>query len=73
MGPRLPEGWDGDAWTTPDESSYFLRTWNKALAAFAIGIGDRYENARAKLLDEIKRGGRQVEIPLRSVHDRSVV
>ncbi len=25
LGPRLPEGWDGDAWVGPGESEYFLR------------------------------------------------
>lgn len=62
LGPRLPEGWDGDAWTSPDESSYFLRAWNKAAATYAIGKGDRYEDARAVLLDEIAKGGHRVEI-----------
>jgi len=57
-----PEGWDGDAWTSPDESSYFLRAWNKAAATYAIGKGDRYEDARAVLLDEIAKGGHRVEI-----------
>jgi hypothetical protein len=62
LGPRLPEGWDGDAWTSPDESSYFLRAWNKATATYAIGTGNSYEDARAILLDEIAKGGRRVEI-----------
>ena len=62
LGPRLPEGWDGDAWTAPDESCYFLRAWNKATASFAIGRGSRYEDARALLLDEIAKGGRPVSV-----------
>ena len=67
LGPRLPEGWDGDAWTSPDESSYFLRAWNKAAAAYAIGKADRYQDARAMLLDEIAKGGRRVQISMSSM------
>ncbi len=66
LGPRLPEGWDGDSWTSPDESSCYLRAWNKATATYAIGRGNRYDEARAVLLDEIARGGRPVEISVRS-------
>jgi len=62
LGPRLPDGCDGDAWTSLDESRFFLRAWNKAIARYAIGIGKRYEEARANLLDELNKGGRQVEI-----------
>jgi hypothetical protein len=62
LGPRLPEGWDGDAWTSPDESSYFLRAWNKQLARYALGRGMRYTDAREALLEDIKSGGRRVEI-----------
>ncbi len=45
LGPRLPEGWDGDAWTSADETRYFLRAWNKRKASFAIGTGDRFDDA----------------------------
>jgi hypothetical protein len=62
LGPRLPDGWDGDAWTSPDEARFFLRAWNKAIARYAIGTGGRYEEARANLLDELNKGGRRVEI-----------
>ena len=66
LGPRLPEGWDGDAWTSPDESSYFLRAWNKAAATYAIGKANRYQDARAMLLGEIAQGGRPVQISISS-------
>jgi hypothetical protein len=62
LGPRLPDGWDGDAWTSVDETSFFLRAWNKRAARYAIGTGSRYEDARATLMEEIRRGGRKVEI-----------
>lgn len=65
LGPRLPRGWDGDAWTSPDESHYFLRAWNKATARYAIATGDRYDEARKTLLGEIAAGGKPVIISAR--------
>jgi hypothetical protein len=62
LGPRLPEGWDGDAWTSPDESTFFLRAWNRSTGRFALGTGSGYEEARAALLREISQGGRPVVI-----------
>ncbi len=62
LGPRLPAGWDGDAWTSPDETAYFLRAWNKCLACYAIGRGNRFEDARTALMGEIQQGGRPVEL-----------
>jgi hypothetical protein len=67
LGPRLPEGWDGDSWTSPDESSYFLRAWNKDTATYAVGKGNLYAEARTVLLSEIAKGGHHVEIPARTV------
>jgi hypothetical protein len=62
LGPRLPEGWDGDSWTSPDESAFFLRAWNKSTGRYAIGTGSAYEEARAALLREVNSGGRSVVI-----------
>lgn len=63
LGPRLPVGWDGDAWIRPEGGSYFLRAWNKSAASYAIGCGNTYEEARRQLLEEVARGGRSVELP----------
>ena len=62
LGPRLPEGWDGDAWTKPKGGGYFLRAWNKADARCALGVGATYEEASKQLMAEITGGGRKVEI-----------
>lgn len=64
LGPRLPDGWDGDAWMKPDGGGYFLRAWNKTTARCAIAVGTKYEEARKRLLDEIAHGGNKVEIRL---------
>lgn len=62
LGPRLPDGWDGDAWMKAGGGGYFLRAWNKAQGRCAVARGERYEDARASLLDEIGRGGNRVEV-----------
>lgn len=62
LGPRLPEGWDGDAWMRPQEGGYFLRAWNKAAARYALGRGTTEAEAKAQLLEQIARGGQPVEI-----------
>jgi hypothetical protein len=62
LGPRLPDGWDGDAWMKPGGSSYFLRAWNKAHARCATAQDAKYEDARTRLLAAIAAGGRKVEI-----------
>ena len=62
LGPRLPEGWDGDAWMHPQEKGYFLRAWNKKTAQFAIGRGSRFEEAHQNLLDDIATGKKRVVI-----------
>ncbi|SRR5712691_7848688 len=62
LGPRLPAGWDGDAWMNPNGDGYFLRAWNKQTGAYAIGTGSRCEEARRKLLDEIKTGNKRVVV-----------
>jgi hypothetical protein len=62
LGPRLPEGWDGDGWMKPAGDSYFLRAWNKGQARYAVATGTKYEEARKRLLDEIAGGGKRVEI-----------
>jgi hypothetical protein len=62
LGPRLPEGWDGDAWMDPANGGFFLRAWNKIQARCAIAQSSKYEEARKTLLDEIAQGGRRVEI-----------
>ncbi len=59
---RLPQGWDGDAWLAPDGRGCFLRAWNKPEDRYAIAQGGTYEDARKKLLEEIAKGGTQVEI-----------
>jgi hypothetical protein len=61
-GPVLPEGWDGDAWEGRHSEGYFLRAWNKRLGRYAIGTGEKYEEARKALCDEIASGGRAVRI-----------
>ena len=67
LGPRLPEGWDGDSWTSPDESEFFLRAWNKATGRCAIAAGGTYEQARTALLDQIKVGGTAVLVAAQEV------
>lgn len=62
LGPRLPAGWDGDAWTRPDGRGSFLRAWNKETGRFAIGVGAKYEEARHKLLEEVRLGNKRVVI-----------
>jgi hypothetical protein len=62
LGPRLPEGWDGDAWTDPQGGGYFLRAWNKREARYAVASGAKYEDAQTRLLEEIGHGGKKVEI-----------
>ncbi len=62
LGPFLPAGWDGDAWMKLDGRGYFLRAWNKKGARFAIAQGSKYEETRARLLEEIAGGGKTVEI-----------
>ena len=62
LGPVIPEGWDGDAWMKPGGGGYFLRAWNKNAARYATAHGDKYEQAREKLLAEIAGGGKTVEI-----------
>ena len=62
LGPRLPAGWDGDAWVGPGEADYFLRAWNKSTAQYAIARAPKYLDARDKLLDEIRHHPRTVTI-----------
>lgn len=69
LGPRLPEGWDGDAWMKSDGAAFFLRAWNKANARYAISEAEQFEVARTKLLEEIRAGGRQVEIRIKETHE----
>jgi hypothetical protein len=59
LGPRLPEGWDGDAWTQPGGGGHFLRAWHKPTGRYAIGTGSKYEEARQRLLEDIKSGSRR--------------
>jgi len=58
-GPRLPEGWTGDAWTRQDAngSSYWLRAWNKTTGQYAVARADKYEAARLVLQKKISQGG----------------
>jgi hypothetical protein len=56
LGPRLPQGWDGDAWMRPGGGGYFLRAWNKATGRYAIGVGSKYEEARQNLLKDVQHG-----------------
>lgn len=65
LGPRLPEGWDGDSWTSPDESRFFLRAWSKSSERYAVANGSTYEEARTGLLQEINAGGRPVQVSIR--------
>jgi hypothetical protein len=62
LGPRLPEGWDGDAWMKSDGGGYFLRAWKATGDRYAVALGDKYEEARKNLLDAIAAGGKQVQI-----------
>jgi len=62
LGPRLPEGWDGDAWTHPAGDGYFLRAWHKASGRYALGKGAKYEEARRILLNDIQTGHKKVVI-----------
>ena len=64
LGPRLPDGWDGDAWVGPNEADYFLRAWNKSTARYAIARASKYEEARDRLLDEIRHHPRRVTIQM---------
>ena len=64
LGPRLPDGWDGDAWVAPNEAGYFLRAWNKSTAHYAIARASKYEEARDRLLDEIRHHPRRVTIQM---------
>lgn len=67
LGPRLPEGWDGDAWMKPGGGGFFLRAWNKAQARYALAQDATYEDARNKLLVEITGGGKGVQIRVRDL------
>lgn len=67
LGPRLPEGWDGDSWTSPDESEFFLRAWSKSTGRCATARGASYEEARAALMQKIEEGGSPVEIKTREL------
>jgi hypothetical protein len=60
--PVLPEGWDGDAWEGRHSKGVFLRAWNKRLGRYAIGAGEKYEDAERTLFEEIRSGGRAVRI-----------
>jgi hypothetical protein len=62
LGPRLPEGWDGDAWVKPGGGAYFLRAWNKKEARYAVAQGGNFDEARTELLGQIAHGGKIVEI-----------
>lgn len=62
LGPRLPPGWDGDAWIAPQGQEYFLRAWNKSTAQFTIARATKYEEARAKLLNNLHHSPKHVVI-----------
>jgi hypothetical protein len=59
LGPNLPAGWDGDAWTRESShgNSYWLRAWNKSTGQYAIARAEKYEDARKRLLETINNGG----------------
>ena len=64
LGPVLPEGWDGDAWTG---NGYFLRAWNKDLGRVAYSTAATYAETRRQLLAEIASGGRPAENLVKTV------
>lgn len=58
-GPNLPNGWEGDAWTKylgPNSARFFLRAWNKKKGQATSAESDKYEAARAMLLERISTG-----------------
>jgi len=67
LGPRLPEGWDGDAWVKPGGDGCFLRAWSKAFGRYATAQGSKYEETRIQLLATIEAGGNRAEITVREL------
>lgn len=55
LGPRLPFGWQGDAWVQPcwiRSESYLLRAWSAA-GDVIVARGFLYADARRRLLEQI--------------------
>ncbi len=69
-GPKLPPGWDGDAWIHPSERRCFLRAWNKQTGRTAIGRGVTYEEARKRLLEDVEKGTARVVIQVHEAEQR---
>jgi transcriptional regulator with XRE-family HTH domain len=56
-GPLLPADWEGDAWAREgaNDSSYYLRAWNRHTGKCVSSRASRYEDARAALVDKIRK------------------
>ena len=60
----LPQDWDGDAWVRSSGRGYFLRAWNVATGRVAYGEGNRFDDARQNLLDDVIAGTRRVKVSI---------